>query len=125
VFLLSFEEEYRFLKKNQQVGKVLRFICKSQFSIEYGGRRSDILQHTKERKHGIAAESKSCSKKVTSHFTIETITDECKHTAAEGLFAFPTIKHNHSFRSMDCTSSAMRRCTRKSFQVVEQNVNPL
>jgi hypothetical protein len=34
----------------------------------------------------------------------------CKHIAAgEGLFTFHTIKHNHSFRSMDCTSSAIRR----------------
>jgi hypothetical protein len=25
-----------------------------------------------------------------------------------GLFAFHTIKHNHSFQSMDCTSSVIR-----------------
>jgi hypothetical protein len=37
-------------------------------------------------------------KKVTSYFTKETITDECKHTAAdERLSAFHTIKRNHSF----------------------------
>jgi hypothetical protein len=79
------------------VGKVLCSICKSQFSIEHGG-HFDILQHIKKRKHATAAETKSCSKKVTSYFTKETITDECKHIAAkEGLFAFHTIKHNHSF----------------------------
>jgi hypothetical protein len=51
----------------------------------------------------------SCSQKVTSYFTKETITNEDKHIAAEkGLFAFHTIKHNHSFRSMDCTSSVIR-----------------
>jgi hypothetical protein len=34
----------------------------------------------------------SCSQKVTSYFTQETITDEDKHIAAEdGLFAFHTI----------------------------------
>jgi hypothetical protein len=85
------------------VGKVLRSICKSQFSIEHGG-HSDILQHIKERKHAIAAETKSCTKKVTSYFTKETLTGKCKHTAAEeGLFAFHTVKHSHYFRSMDCT----------------------
>jgi predicted Mrr-cat superfamily restriction endonuclease len=37
-------------------------------------------------------------RKVTSYFTKETITDESKHIAAEeGLFAFHTIKHRHSF----------------------------
>jgi hypothetical protein len=79
------------------VGKVLCSICKSQFLVERGG-HSDILQHIKKRKHAIAEETKSFSKKVTSYFTKETITDECKHIAAEeGLFAFHTIKHNHSF----------------------------
>jgi hypothetical protein len=60
------------------------------------------------RKHAIAVETKSCSKKVMPCFTKETITDECKHIAAKGLFAFYTIKHNHSYLSMDCTSSVIR-----------------
>jgi hypothetical protein len=81
------------------VEKVLCSICKSQFSTEHGG-RSDILQHIKKRKHTIAAETKGCSKKVTSYFTKETITDECKHIAAEKeLFAFRTIKQ--PFLSID------------------------
>jgi hypothetical protein len=51
-----------------------------------------ILLHVK-KKHAIAAETKSCSKKVTSYLTKETITDECKQiVAAGGLFAFHTIK---------------------------------
>jgi hypothetical protein len=70
----------------------------------------------KKRKHTIAAETKSCSKKVTSYFMKEPITNKCKHTAAEeGLFAFHTIKHNHSFRSMDCTSSVIRRLHEEKF----------
>jgi hypothetical protein len=93
----SLEAEYPFLKEDQQVGKVLCSICKSQFSIKRG-RRSDILQHIKKRKHAVAAETESCSKKVTSYFTKVTATDKCKHFAAkEGLFALHTIKHNHSF----------------------------
>jgi hypothetical protein len=64
--------------------------------------------------------------KKQSYFTKETITDECKHTAAEeGLYAFHTIKHNHPFRSMDCTSSVIRRLHEEDFIVVEQNMNPL
>jgi hypothetical protein len=44
---------------------------------------------SRKEKQAIAAETKSCSKKVMSYFTKETITDECKHTAAkEGMFAF-------------------------------------
>jgi hypothetical protein len=82
-------------------------ICKSLFSIEHGS-RSGILQHKK--KHLTAVSSMSCRQKVTSYFTKETITDEDKHTEAEeGLFGFHTIKYNHSFRSMDCTSSVIRK----------------
>jgi hypothetical protein len=73
------------------VGKVLCSICKSQFSVEHGG-RSDILQYVKKIKHAVSAETKSCSKKVTSYFTKKTITDQCNYVAAEGLFAFHTIK---------------------------------
>jgi ribosomal protein S27AE len=94
---------------------VLCSICKSQFSIEHGG-RPDILQHIKKRKHAIAAETKSCCIKVKSYFTKETITDECKYIAAEeGLFTFHTIKHNHSFRSMDCTPSVLREFHEERF----------
>jgi hypothetical protein len=115
VFTESLEAEYPFLKEDKKVGKVLCSICKSQFSIEHGG-RSDILQYIKKRKHAIAAETKSCSKKVTPYFTKERITDECKHVVIEeGLFAFHTIKHNHSFRSMDCTSSVIRRLHEEKF----------
>jgi hypothetical protein len=115
VFTESLGAEYPFLKEDQQVGKVLCSIFKSQFSIEHGG-RSDILQHIRKRKHAIAAETKSCCKKVTSYFTKETVTDECKHIAAEeGLSAYHTIKCNHSFRSMDCTSSVIRRLHKEKF----------
>jgi hypothetical protein len=115
VFTDSLETGYPFLKEDQQVGKMLCSICKSHFSIEPGG-RSDILQVIKKRIHAIAAEAKSCSKKVTSYFIKVTITYEFKHTAAEEeLFAFHTIKHNHSFRSMDCTSSVIRRLHGEKF----------
>jgi hypothetical protein len=56
-FTGSLEAEYPFLKEDQQVGKVLCSICKSQFSIHHGG-HSDILQHIKKRKHSTAAETK-------------------------------------------------------------------
>jgi hypothetical protein len=65
--------EYSFLK-DQQVGKVLCSICKSQFSIQHG-RLSDILQYIKKRKHEIAAESKSYCEKVTFYFMKETVSD--------------------------------------------------
>jgi hypothetical protein len=35
--------------------------------------------------------------------------------AEEGLFAFHTVKHNHSFWSMDCASSMIRRLWEEKF----------
>jgi hypothetical protein len=67
VFTDSLEAEGPFLKEDQQVGKVLHSICKSQFSIQHEV-PSDILQHKEKRKQAIATETKSCSKKVTSFF---------------------------------------------------------
>jgi hypothetical protein len=57
VFTQSLEAEYRFLKEDQQVGKMLCFTFKSQISREHGG-CSSILQHIKKRKHTISAETK-------------------------------------------------------------------
>jgi hypothetical protein len=57
VFTESLEAEYPFLKEDQQVGKVLCSICKSQFSIQHG-HRSDTLQHIKKIKQAIAVETK-------------------------------------------------------------------
>jgi hypothetical protein len=96
VFTERLEAEYPFVKEDQQVGKVLCSICKSQFSLENGG-HSDILLHIKKRKHAIAAETKSCSEKVTSYFTKVIVTNECKYIAAERLFAFHTVTHNRAF----------------------------
>jgi hypothetical protein len=92
VFTENLKAEYLFISKDQHAGKVFSTICKSLFSIEHGG-RSNILQHKK--KIFIAVSNMSCSQKVTSYFTKETVT-------------FHTIKHNHSFPSMDCTSSVIR-----------------
>jgi hypothetical protein len=51
-----------------------------------------MLQHIKERKHAIATETNSSSKKVMSSSTKDTVADKHKHAAAkEGLFAFYTI----------------------------------
>jgi nitrite reductase/ring-hydroxylating ferredoxin subunit len=61
-FYWEFRSRVSFLKEDQQMGKVLCSIWKSQFSIEHGG-RADILHHIKKRKHAIAAETKVAAKK--------------------------------------------------------------
>jgi hypothetical protein len=70
----------------------------------------------------------SCSQKVTSYFTKETITHEDKHTLQPKKDCLHST-HNHSFRSMDCTPSVIRNlhaqnlsCGRTKCQAVVVNV---
>jgi hypothetical protein len=109
--------EFSFLKDRNEIVKVLCIECKSVFSIENGG-RSDIAQHFKQKKNLLTGSNKvflkikikSSSNKVTNFFTKVQSTNESKRIAAdEGLFAFHTIIHNHSFRSMDCTTSIIKK----------------
>ena len=94
-------------------------ICKSVFSLEHGG-LSDIKQHTtKVKKHLLALSA--ASKHATCNFFFflknnpSGSTDESRRTAAqEGIFAFHVV-HNHSFRSMDCTSSLLKQIYNKKF----------
>ncbi|XP_060835436.1 uncharacterized protein LOC132929545 [Rhopalosiphum padi] len=119
VFTPQLKLEFPFLQDADEVGKIFCTICKSVFSIEHGG-RSDITQHvTKVKKHLLALSAASKHEKVTSFFLKNDpsgSTDESRRTAAqEGIFAFHTVIHNHSFRSMDCTSSLLKQMYNKKF----------
>jgi hypothetical protein len=108
--------QFPFLREADEIGKVLCTECKSIFSIEHGG-ISDIKQHIEKRKHVLAVSSSSS--KLTSYLINKGksgLSDESKRIAAEeGMFAFHTIMHNHSFRSMDCTSSLIKKIHDKKF----------
>ena len=41
--------------------------------------------------------------------------DDIKLAAAEGVFAYHTVKHNHSFRSMDCTTKLVQKLFDQKF----------
>lgn len=79
------------------------------FSITHGG-RSGIKEHVDKRKHKDALSAANLSKKLTIFFT-KTLPGlpELKLAAEEGTFAYHTVSHNQSFRSMDCTSSLVRK----------------
>jgi hypothetical protein len=62
VFTDSLEAEYTFLKEDQQVGKVLCSICKSQLSVEHGG-CSDVLQHSRKENTQLLQKLKVAVKK--------------------------------------------------------------
>ena len=93
--------------------------------MEHSG-RSNITQHIAKKKHKEAAAAKSDSHKLTSWMTSLDALNERKVLAAqEGLMALHTMKHNHLFRSVDCTSSIIRNLFSKNLGVQEQNVEVL
>ena len=114
-FSKTLKEEFPFLKDDTTSTKVECTLCRSVFSIEHGG-RADITQHIKKKKHMLAVSARTSSS-ITSFVSRNGLqTEEDKRIAAEeGLFAFHTAKHNHSFRSMDCTSLIIRELFEKKF----------
>lgn len=123
------KKDFPFLIEQKETNMLLCSICKSVFSIVHGG-RSDILQHASMKKHKLAEVSRISSQNIQSFFVNKNLTNDVKRIAAEeGMLAFHTVKHNHSFRSMDCTSSIIRRfyekkltCSRTKCESIVVNV---
>lgn len=90
-------------------------VCNVEFNISIGGRAS-ITKHTLSNKHKSCLDALSSSKKIENFIRRPTFTSQEKKLAiAEGTMAFHTIKHNQSFRSMDCTSKIIRKLFDNSF----------
>lgn len=117
VFNDKLQEQFGFLKKCKKPGmlnKVECTECSAIFSIEHGG-KADINQHIKTDRHRIACNAHK-SQKVSEFLSPKTFDDAQKHLAAnEGVFAYHICKHNHSMRSMDCTSQLIRKLYDKKF----------
>lgn len=78
--------------------------CQGTFSVSHGG-RSDINDHLKIQKHKLASRASSQSGKVSNLFP-KLIPDKNDFVLAarEATFAYHTVIHNQSFRSMTSTS---------------------
>jgi len=115
----NLQKEFPFLKKFAHGGDsetgVRCQICNGTFSLGHGG-RSDINQHIKSQKHQLSLASRASSSKVTEHFKKFVPSNEDLQIAAkEAVFAFHTVKHDHSFRSADCTSKLIQQCFEKKY----------
>lgn len=104
-FNSDLQKEFPFLKPTSiSIHIVYCQICKSEVDISNSG-RSSIKKHLTKKKHQLAVNAASSSEKVTNFFKDNTLSSENLLIAAkEGTFAYHTIKHMQSFRSLDCTS---------------------
>ncbi|CAM4571952.1 unnamed protein product [Leuciscus chuanchicus] len=84
-------------------------ICKAGTYVSVANKGcGDLDTHIATAKHRDAVRGGECSSKLTDFFVQPGKTEDAAH-AAEGAFAFHTVKHHHSYRSMDCTSALLKR----------------
>jgi hypothetical protein len=107
------QQDFPYIRKSKWEDKVECTLCNSTFSISHGG-TADTSDHVNKRKHKDAT-LPSSSNKITYFFKPKVAgKEELKSAAEEGTFTYHTIKHKHSFRSMECTSSIIRKVLNRS-----------
>lgn len=108
VFNESLQKEYPFFAKRNNPHSALCTQCNSEISIASGG-KPDIKinkNHFKSKKHLNAVSAIATNTSLNKFFT-SNASQNNEVIAKEAVIAYHTVKHNHSFRSLDCTSKLM------------------
>ena len=75
-------------------------LCKSTISVAHGG-RSHINDNIATKKHKVALSARASSSSLAKYYTAKQQgKEEYNLAAAEGTYAYPTVCHNQSFRSL-------------------------
>jgi hypothetical protein len=78
--------------------------------------RSDVNDHIATKKHKVALNARArCSTLAKYYATKQPDKEEYNLAAAEGTYAYHTIRHNQSVRSMDSTSQLIREMFESQF----------
>ncbi|ODM88006.1 putative zinc finger protein, partial [Orchesella cincta] len=109
-FTEDLKKEFPYLEKkfkeDPNCSDIFCRMCSSTFSIANGGKYL-INRHL---------DSDSSSKQITSFYSKnQPEAQDLELAAREGVFAFHTVLHNHSFRSMDCTAKIIQEMYDKKF----------
>uniref|UniRef100_A0AAQ6A1P8 HAT C-terminal dimerisation domain-containing protein n=2 Tax=Amphiprion ocellaris TaxID=80972 RepID=A0AAQ6A1P8_AMPOC len=121
-------EQYSFLRKvSGNENAAFCSLCKSEFSVSHGG-KADVQSHSKTSKHKRWEQAGSSS--VSAFYGPAAAGDqELKRAAQEATFAYHLVRHNQSFRSMDCTAGLIRKfydqrftCARTKAEAIITNV---
>ena len=103
--------------------------CSTSFSIANSG-RTQVKNHEDTAKHKSSVSARAGSSAMDAYYKKkEPSTTEYELATQEGSFAYHTIQHNHSFCSMDCSSSMIHNfyqqkftCARTKCEAIEKNV---
>lgn len=132
-FTDDLQKEYPFIKKSRLLADTHVYCkqCNSEFSLVHGG-KNDISRHLLSEKHKKAVQQAASSSKLTTFMRRKEFGQKEKEIAlSEAVMAFHTICHNHSLRSMDCTSDLVKKfwepmfaCARTKTQAIIVKVWP-
>lgn len=105
--------------------KVKCIICGQIFSIQNKGRQ-DIIQHNNTKTHKTSENAAASSSKISSFLRSHDFQNETKQLALHELvFSYHQVMHNHSFRSMDCTSNLIQTFYDKKFSCARSKSNAI
>lgn len=114
-FTDELKQEFSFLKQAKLESFVFCTKCLNEFSLASGG-RADIRRHLSSDKHKKMIAAAASSSTIGSFFHKETAgPKELQVAASEALFVYHSIIHNHSYRSLDCTSNLIQTLYEKKF----------
>ncbi|CAI5780792.1 LOC100492546 [Podarcis lilfordi] len=118
-------KDFPFIRRGVKEHSAFCSLCEVTFTVGSGGRTS-VVEHvaTKRHKSSLIRES-SNAKNVSAYFkTIVPDQSEINIALQEGTFAFHTVRHYHSFKSMDCTSSLVKKfmCSRTKVEAIVKHV---
>jgi hypothetical protein len=92
-------------------------LCNAKFCIAYGG-WSDVVNHMKTKKHELAVQNKASNNSISNYLSMKNITEiekQLLQAAQEATFAYHTAVHNHSFKSMGCTTTIVGKLFNDKF----------
>jgi hypothetical protein len=100
----SLLKEFEFLKRGVNEHSAFCSLCQTSFTVASGGRTS-VSEHA-TRRHKSTVVTQSSNTEVSTFF--KSIVPDKNYVAIalrKGTFAFHTVQHHQSFKSMDCSSS--------------------
>ena len=108
-FTNELQEKYSCFRRGRDDFEGECMVCKPGTYVSVANKGGlDLEAHVECEKHKTAVRGEASSTKLTQFFTKPGSEHEDNVSAAEGSFAFHTVKHHNSYKVMDCTSSLIK-----------------
>lgn len=121
----SMLKEFPFLRRSVKESAVFCSLCQNTFTIASGGKTS-VVEHIGTKRHRSALSCESGNSKVSQFFkNTVPVKRDLIIAIEEGTFAFHTVKHYQSFKSMDCTAGLIRKFNEPKFTCARTKVEAI